>query len=88
MILEVFAVYDTKARVYSNPFVLGHVDLACRAFAEAANNPNNNIGKYPEDHILYHIGRFDDVTAGFESIQPPLNLGKALLYKKGNPPSA
>lgn len=83
MIQQLFAVYDSKGRVFSQPFSVGHVDLAMRAFAEAANTPGNNVSKYPEDHTLYHIGSFDDGTAVIESIQPPLNLGLASAFKKG-----
>lgn len=83
MIQVLMAIFDTKARAFSQPFTVGHVDLGCRAFAEAVNGPQTNqVAKYPEDHLLMHIGNFDDNTGLVESINPPLNLGSGLNYKK------
>lgn len=71
MILMICAVYDLKAHCYSNPFYIAHEDLAIRAFGEAVKTAGNPINKYPADHVLYLLGRFDDGTGEFSILPAP-----------------
>lgn len=62
MLHSLFVVFDVKSSVYCPPLPFRHKGDAIRWFTERANDKNNNIGKYPNDFILYEIGTFDDVA--------------------------
>lgn len=82
MILHVMAVYDTKARAFISPFTVSHIDIGRRAFSDAANHPEHQIGRNPEDFILYYLGKFNDESAEITLEQTPAHLGTGLNYKK------
>lgn len=63
---QLYTVYDSKAKAYSHPFHAPNDAVALRMFGEVANDPSTQISKYPEDFVLYHLGRFDDQDASFE----------------------
>lgn len=77
---QVFAVFDSVARVHAQPFCFAEEGQACRAFAAAANDPSTNIGQNPNDYTLFHIGYFDDNTALLEALEQPVSLGLAATY--------
>lgn len=85
MILQIMAVYDAKARAYIHPFYSAHLDVAVRVFAECANTPDHQIGKFPEDFHLYHLGTWDDSTAKMELLNEPRVLGCAIMWTKQRP---
>lgn len=63
MILQVFAVFDSKAGFFGNPFFDQKEGSAIRNFADAVNdtsNPNNMWNKHPEDFSLFCLGEFDN----------------------------
>lgn len=82
MILQVLAVYDSKARAFGMPFFSAHVDLGVRAFTEAANTPDHPMCKYAEDFTLFYLGTFDDQSAVFKLVPQYGNLGLASQFKK------
>lgn len=82
MILQVFSVYDSKARAFFPPFYLGTLEMAARAFADCAEKPDHAFARNPEDYTLYHLGAFDDDVARFALMPQPVNLGLALMFKK------
>lgn len=86
MILQVVALFDVKARAFAAPFVSTHLAIAARAFAEAANTPENQVCRHPEDFTLYHLGTFNDETGEFTLLPTRVNLGSAIDYKTGVPP--
>lgn len=63
MILKVFAVRDTKAQAFLQPFYSPSVGSAMRAFSDAVNDKSCPFNKHPEDYLLYEIGTYDDSTA-------------------------
>lgn len=63
---EMYSVYDSKAQAYGLPFHAPNDAVALRIFGEAVNDPSTQLNKYPEDFVLFHLGRFDDQTAQFE----------------------
>lgn len=60
MILKVFAVRDTKACAFLQPFFSNSVGSALRAFGDAVNEKGSPFNKHPEDYLIYHIGSYDD----------------------------
>lgn len=85
MILQIFSVHDSKARAFLPPFYVQNHEIAARAFSDCAVDPAHAFGRNPEDYTLYHLGAFDDDKASFVLLAQPVNLGMALLYKKGIP---
>jgi len=61
-----YSVYDLKAKAYGNPFTAVNRGVATRDFATAVNDPNTHLYKYPEDFVLYCLGKFDDVLGTLE----------------------
>lgn len=74
---KLFSVYDVKAQFYGNPFLFTHKGEAIRAFMTAANDPQTNINRYPEDYQLFYLGEFDDVTGKFLGSSHPEHLNNA-----------
>lgn len=81
MILQVFAVFDSKARCYAHPFYFKHEDLAMRAFKAACNDPQLELFRHAEDFSLFHLGVFDDEKGVISTFPNPINLGLAAHYK-------
>lgn len=78
----VFAVYDSKAETYKNPFMTLSKGEARRAWGDVANDKNNDIGKHPEDYTLFHIATFDEETGKYENVVAPESMGVAIEYVK------
>ncbi len=75
MKLEMFSIYDHKAKAYIRPFFTPNSALAIRAITDAQADPTHMFHKHPEDFGLYHLGTFDDATGGLEVIEPAQALG-------------
>jgi len=69
---NVYAVYDVKAKAYSNPFYSPREELAVRDFKQAVNDGMSTISKFPEDFHLVELGKFDDETGAFETATPSI----------------
>ena len=48
-----------------------------RAFIYAANDLTTDVGRYPSDFSLYHLGTYDDETAKFDLMPEPFHLALA-----------
>lgn len=75
MKLEIFSVWDDKARAHIVPFFLPNKDMAMRSFHDAGADPLHMFGKHPEDYRLYKMGEFEDTTGKFTLLDKPENLG-------------
>lgn len=82
MMLEVFAIFDNKARAFNQPFYFPTVEVAQRAFRTVTNDETSQIHKSPADYELFHLGRFDDATGTFELLSQRASLGLAAIYKE------
>lgn len=80
MIRKVFAIFDSKGKVFSNPYFFNEEGEILREFIDLANDPQSKVNKHPEDYILFKIGSYDDTTGSLEAVIPPLNLGVASAY--------
>lgn len=82
MILQVFAIYDSKAKAFTQPFYSPNAAMAQRYFANGANDPTLQLCKNSEDFTLFHLGEWDDGTAEFKTNAAPQPLGLASQFKK------
>lgn len=70
------AIHDNKANdIVGTMFVLHRAHAAAiRMYSDAASNPQNEIGKHPEDYDLVCVGYIEDeerpekITAAYEII--------------------
>lgn len=80
MIINCYAVYDSKACAFLAPFFAAANGLAIRMFSDAANDPSTTLHKHPSDFNLYQIGTFDDSKGILKSEVPAIDLGRASSY--------
>lgn len=78
MLLQIFAVYDSKVEAYMSPFFMQSRGQAIRAFCDTAEDSSSQIGKHPADFTLFHLGEYDDSNASFSLVPTPISLGVAL----------
>ena len=65
--VNVYAIYDEKARCYMSPFLAATDGLACRILSDVVRDPNTSLARYPEDYRLYEIGAFDQTHGELQS---------------------
>lgn len=82
MVSEVFSVYDSKAEVYSKPFLMKKPGEAMRLFVNVVNDPQTEMNKHPEDFTLFHLGTFDDEKGTFENKKTPTSMAVGIEVKK------
>ncbi|WNK14542.1 MAG: nonstructural protein [Microvirus sp.] len=81
--LQICAVYDSKAKVFGRPFFTPHLAQAIRGFQDEVNNPEGgDLNKHPEDFDLYHLGEFEESTGSFDNAQRPSILCTAASLLK------
>lgn len=81
MILDIFSVYDSKAKAFLPPFFMVNSMVARRSFGEAANDANHQFCKHPEDYTLFKIGTWDDSTCAMELHKVHTDFGLAANYR-------
>lgn len=83
MICNMYAIFDTKADMYNQPFMFTTNGQAIRAFSDLACDTNSFISKHPDDYRLYRIGTFDDATGLLEPCRPePLGMATEYIPKR------
>lgn len=63
---NIYAIYDTKAHAYLQPFFLPANGVAIRAFMDCCSDPNHNFGMHPEDYHLVKLGMWYPILGEFE----------------------
>lgn len=81
---QMFSIYDSKAEVFKQPFMLRTKGEAIRGFTDLANDEKTEIGKHPEDFTLFHLGSYDMVSGKFANLVTPLSLGVAIEFRREN----
>jgi len=63
MILPLFAIYDSKALIFLQPYPVANAELAIRAFTQAVNDPSNSdLHNFPSDFSLIEVASYDNDT--------------------------
>ena len=72
MILRIFAIRDTAADAFMQPFFANTNAQAVRNFADVVNRKreDNAIANHPADFDLYLLGHFDDNKGVIEKTGP------------------
>lgn len=71
-----YTVQDRQAEYYLTPFFARNDMVATRMFETEANNPDGQIGSYPEHFILWRLGEYDE-SKGIITPEAPLCVAKA-----------
>lgn len=79
---KMYSIFDTKSRVYAQPWFSVNDATAIRSFSQVANDPSTQIFHHPEDFILYQIGHFSDDSGVCMATTPPVHLGAASNFKR------
>lgn len=74
MVVNVYSVFDEKAKSFAPPFCMHTDGQATRGFGDACEDPKSLMSKHPQDYSLYKLGSFDD----FEGKMIPLNQPELL----------
>ena len=77
MIKIVTAIYDSKAEMYGQPFLMRTRGEAVRGFIDVANDKKTEIGVHPEDFSLWYIADYDESKGKFLEVKP-VCLGQAI----------
>nr|QJB19888.1 MAG: nonstructural protein [Microvirus sp.] len=78
MLHKVFAIRDSKAEFFNQPFFQKTHGEAERNFKSLVKDDKSMIGKYPEDYDLYFIGEYDDQKGVLKSLETPQHIVKAI----------
>ncbi len=70
MKVNVYGIFDVKAKMYSSPFFLPHDGQAIRAFSDLALDSKSIISSHPDDYKLYRLTSFDDCSGCFGVVDP------------------
>lgn len=65
---KVYSIFDQKSLIYSHPFFLSQDGQAIRAFTDMVNDKSHDIGRHPQDYILFQTGEWCDQTGTFVNI--------------------
>lgn len=88
MKMHIFAVYDSKAEFYGNPFFMTSVGEAIRGFQDVSIDQNTNIGRHPGDFTLFHLGEFETSFGEWTIYDSKKSLGTALEHQPASPDSS
>lgn len=84
MIINAYAVYDSKAEAYMQPIFYKTEGEALRAFTNACKLPEHPFHENAEDFTLFQLGDFDDTTGLMAPFTTPKPLCKAIEMKGFN----
>lgn len=69
---NVYAIYDTQTKLYSQPYFAINDELMKRSFKGACLNPETDYYKYPKDYSLFKIGKYNPENSELIHTQPEL----------------
>ncbi len=76
----IFAIYDSKAEAYLQPFFSQNKATAIRQFTQATQDGGTPFNKNPGDYTLFAIGTWDEQTAEIEQDEVKTPLGTAIEF--------
>lgn len=66
MRLTIFAIYDSKAAAFLQPFFAPNSDVAQRMVIQAAQDPSSTWALFGADYTLFQLGHFEDADGKFD----------------------
>jgi len=80
--MKLFAMYDTKAQTFLQPFPETSTIAALRGFEVAVNEGKSTFSRFPDDFCLMEIADFNQDTGQLIPLAAPNNLGSARTVLK------
>lgn len=77
MLQKMYAVHDSKAETFNQPFYCKTHGEAERNFAQLKADEKSFVSKYPEDYDLYYVGDYDTNTGKIKALDTPQHIVKA-----------
>jgi len=77
---SIFSIFDSKANYFLNPFVMQY-GAALRSFIHVANDASHDIGKHPEDYVLYQLGEFNPSDGSITLLSTPKSIASGLQMR-------
>lgn len=87
MLLNAYSVYDRKTLTYSPPFFQSADGAAARMLQDLVMDTNTNIGRHPNDFVLFNIGQYDDQKGALLPISPLVHVVDAIALVPAETPS-
>lgn len=78
MDLYVYAIFDRKAQIYSQPFFTPNEAVAVRMLRGMVREPGTQIHSSPEDFTLYNLGTYNDLIGVFDCPKEPIPVVNAI----------
>lgn len=85
MIVKVFSLYDSKAKMFGPPFFMQTRGMAVRALSDLVKDSQSMVCRHPDDFVMYQIGEFNDQDAVFKNQNPHELVSMASDFKKETP---
>lgn len=83
---NVYSIYDSAAKAFTQPFFMQNDGLAVRAFTDNVNSDTaNNISEHPDQFTLFKVGEWDDTNALLISLDTKESLGTGTMFKTTSP---
>lgn len=70
MKINIYAIRDSKAGAYNQPFYSVNEHTCFRALRDAVSDVDTNFYRHAEDYSCWFIGIYDDSTGSIESKTP------------------
>lgn len=80
MLVKMYAIYDSKAQAYLQPFFVANHALAFRNLERGCKNPESPFVQFPVDFHLFCLATFEDTTGDITPAELPENLGNMLQF--------
>lgn len=80
MLVNIYTVYDSKAKAYLQPFFNQNHNVAFRNLELAMRNPNCPFTQFPADFTLFCIGTWDDISCTLEQFAAHECLGNMIQF--------
>lgn len=78
--MNIFTIFDTKAKAYLQPFFSRNKATALREVTQVVNTPDHSFNIHCEDYGLFQLGEYDEKTGKIESY-PPIHIANLIELK-------
>ncbi len=75
-----FAVFDSAAKRFLEPFAAETAEVAIRVFSQACKSEGHQFARYPADYTLFEVGAFEAESGMLMPLETPHNLGLAISF--------
>lgn len=78
MIIRAYAIFDRKSLAYFPPFYAPTDGAAVRSLGDLVSDVNNNVGRHPNDFVLFYVGDYDDSKGALLPVSPVVHVIDAI----------